>query len=90
MSRPVHIHGGRVVDPSQGLDGPAEILVIDGQIEAVGPDVRAPDGAESIDATGLTISPGLIDVHVHLREPGGEHKETIATGSNAHYRSSDR
>ena len=83
MSRPLHIHGGRVVDPSQGLDAPAAVLVIDGRIEAVGADVEAPDGAESIDATGLTVSPGLIDVHVHLREPGGERKETIATGSRA-------
>ena len=83
MSRPLHICGARVVDPSQGLDSPAAVLIVDGRIEAVGPGVEAPDGAESIDATGLTVSPGLIDVHVHLREPGGEHKETIATGSLA-------
>jgi dihydroorotase len=83
MSRPLYIHGGRVVDPSQEIDGSAAVLVVDGRIEAVGADISKPDDAEALDATGLTVSPGLIDVHVHLREPGGEHKEDIATGSRA-------
>jgi dihydroorotase len=83
MSRPLYIHGGRVVDPSQGIDEPAVVLVRDGRIEAVGSDIAAPDDAEKLDAGGLAVSPGLIDVHVHLREPGGEHKEDIATGSRA-------
>lgn len=83
MSRAVLLRGGRVVDPSQDLDGPADVLAVDGRIEAVGAGLTAPDGAEVVDVGGLVVSPGLIDVHVHLREPGGEHKETIATGSRA-------
>jgi dihydroorotase len=83
MSRPLYIHGGRVLDPSLGIDDRAAVLVVDGLIEAVGADVSKPDDAETLDANGLTVSPGLIDVHVHLREPGGEHKEDIATGSRA-------
>ena len=83
MSRPLYIHGGRVVDPSQGLDEVSNVLVVDGEIRAIGRDISAPDDAERMDAGGLAVSPGLIDVHVHLREPGGEHKEDIATGSRA-------
>ena len=83
MSRPLYIHGGRVVDPSQGIDEVSAVLVVDGEIEAIGSDISAPDDAERMDATGLAVSPGLIDVHVHLREPGGEHKEDIASGSRA-------
>ena len=83
MSRPLYIHGGRVVDPSQGIDEVSAVLVMDGEIEAIGSDISAPDDAERMDATGLAVSPGLIDVHVHLREPGGEHKEDIASGSRA-------
>ncbi len=83
MSRPALIRGGRVVDPSQGIDAPADVLVVDGRVEAVGPGLAAPDGASVIEAGGLVVSPGFIDLHVHLREPGGEHKETIATGARA-------
>ena len=83
MSKRVFIHGGRVVDPSQGLDGAADLIIEDGRISAVGPGLDAPENAERIDASGLVVAPGFIDVHVHLREPGGEHKETIATGARA-------
>jgi len=83
MNRPLLLRGGRVVDPSQEIDGPADVLVRDGRIEAVGNDIAGPDDAEVLDATGMVVAPGLIDVHVHLREPGGEHKETIETGSHA-------
>jgi len=83
MSARVWIHGGRVVDPSQGLDGSADVILEDGRIAAIGPGLQAPEDAESIDASGLVVAPGLIDLHVHLREPGGEHKETIATGARA-------
>jgi len=83
MNRPMLLRGGRVVDPSQEIDGPADVLVRDGMIEAVGSGLAGSDDAEVLDATGMVVAPGLIDVHVHLREPGGEHKETIHTGSHA-------
>ncbi len=83
MSRPLLISGGRVIDPSRGYDEQADVLLAGGLVEAVGRGLGAPDGAEVLDASGLVVCPGLVDVHVHLREPGGEHKETIASGSRA-------
>ncbi len=83
MNRPLMLRGGRVVDPSQDLDGMADVLVRDGRIEAVGHDIAGPDDAEILNVSGQVVAPGLIDVHVHLREPGGEGKETIHTGSHA-------
>lgn len=77
------IRGGRVIDPSQGIDRIADVLVRNAVVEAIDNNLGTPDGAAVIDATGLIVSPGLIDVHVHLREPGHEHKETIATGVKA-------
>lgn len=77
------IHGGRVVDPSQDLDGPAGIIIENGTISAIGPEVAPPEDAREIDASGLVVAPGFIDLHVHFREPGGEHKETIQTGARA-------
>jgi dihydroorotase len=79
--------GGRVIDPSQEHDGIADVLVLDDRIEKIGPRVRndviGREGLETIDCTGLVISPGFIDVHCHLREPGREEVETIATGARA-------
>jgi dihydroorotase len=75
------IRGGRVVDPAQGIDRIDDVLLRDGRVEAVGPAGHAAD--ETIDATGLVVSPGLVDMHVHLREPGREEDETIATGCRA-------
>ncbi len=83
MSRPLLIHGGRIVDPSTNLDEIADVLVVGGRIEAVQPGLAGPEDAQRIDARGLVVSPGLIDVHVHFREPGGEHKETIRTGAQS-------
>jgi dihydroorotase len=77
------IKGGRVIDPANGRDGVSDVLLTNGRIAAVGPDLEAPAGAEVIDATGLIVAPGLIDMHVHLREPGSELEETIASGSRA-------
>lgn len=79
----VLITGGRVVDPSQAFDRVADLLLVDGKVARLGDGIEAPEGAEQIDATGLVVAPGLIDVHVHLREPGGEHKETIRSGARA-------
>lgn len=83
MTRPLVIRGGRVIDPSRGYDRAADVLLVEGRVEAVGSGLGTPDGAEILDAAGKVVCPGLVDVHVHLREPGGEHKETIATGSRA-------
>jgi len=76
------IRGGRVIDPSQELDRTTDVLIQDGVIVAIGGDLGA-DGVETLDATGSVVAPGLIDIHVHLREPGFEAKETIATGTAA-------
>ena len=81
--RPLLIRGGRVVDPSQKLDAVADVLLADGRVAAVGERLDTPEGVETVDASGLVVAPGLIDVHVHLREPGQEHKETIRSGARA-------
>jgi len=77
------IRGGRVIDPASGLDKVADVAVASGRIASIGKKLPIPTGCRVIDADGLIVTPGLIDPHVHLREPGGEHKETIATGSAA-------
>jgi len=76
------IKNGRVLDPSQGLDEILDICVNDGVIDAVGRDLSI-QNAEVIDATGLWVAPGLVDIHVHLRQPGYEYKETIESGTHA-------
>lgn len=81
--KPMLIRGGRVVDPSQKLDAVLDVVLVDGLVAAVGENLDAPEGAETVDASGLVVAPGLIDVHVHLREPGQEHKETIESGARA-------
>jgi dihydroorotase len=83
MSEKLLLAGGRVVDPSQRLDGTRDVLLVNGAIASVGKRVRAPEDARVLDCAGLVVTPGLIDVHVHLREPGEEHKETIASGASA-------
>ena len=77
------IRGGRVLDPSTALDATQDVLIVDGAIRELGPALPAPDGANVIDATGKVVCPGFIDMHVHLREPGLEYKETVATGTRA-------
>jgi dihydroorotase len=76
------IRNGRVVDPSQNLDQVCDLGIEDGLIEQIGDAVEG-TGAEEFDASGLIVAPGFIDMHVHLREPGFEHAETIETGSRA-------
>ena len=83
MSDTTLLKGGRVLDPSQVMDGTLDVLLKDGLIVSVGDAISAPEDARTIDCAGLLVTPGLIDVHVHLREPGGEHKETIATGARS-------
>lgn len=80
------IRNARLIDPSQKLDGPADLLVVDGKVAAVGAAAgthAAAKDAEIVDAAGLWLIPGLVDLHVHLREPGNEGKETIASGTRA-------
>jgi len=79
--RPLLLTGGRVIDPSRGTDDLADVLLEDGRITAVGRNIGTPDGADTLDVRGKVVAPGLVDVHVHLREPGQEDLETIATGS---------
>ena len=83
--RPVLLTGGRVIDPSQDLDRVADVLLADGKIAAVGPNLTAEStaNAEVIAVDGKVVAPGLIDILVHLREPGQEHVETVASGAAA-------
>jgi len=76
------VKGGRVVDPSQGIDRALDVLLADGKVEKLGKQLAA-RGASVIDADGLVVCPGFIDIHTHLREPGREDKETIASGTRA-------
>jgi dihydroorotase len=78
------IQGGLVVDPAQTLAAPRDLLITDGKVAALGsPGTISADGRRVIDASNLVVTPGLIDMHVHLREPGEEYKETILTGTRA-------
>jgi dihydroorotase len=83
MSRPILLVGGRLLDPSQSLDETGDLLVRDGLIEQAGHGINVPDDAEQVDVSGFVVAPGFIDLHVHLREPGDEHKETISSGALA-------
>lgn len=77
--------GGRVIDPASNHDAVADVLIVAGKIAAIGRDAaaKATPGTERVDVSGLVVCPGLIDLHVHLREPGQSAKETIATGTAA-------
>jgi len=77
------IRNGRVVDPSQGLDQGMDVLIENGVIASVSERLTVPAKTKVFDAAGLVVAPGFIDLHVHLREPGFEHKETVATGCRA-------
>ncbi len=83
MPRELLIHGGRVIDPASGRDRTGDLLIRDGVIVACDDAIAPPDGAAIIEAAGLVVTPGWIDLHAHLREPGFEYKETIAGGARA-------
>jgi dihydroorotase len=76
------IKNGRVIDPASKTDRVADVLIVEGRVAGVAPDLSSPN-AEVFDATGMIVAPGFIDMHVHLREPGFEHAETIESGSRA-------
>lgn len=82
MAKSMLIRGGRVIDPSQEIDEKIDLLIVDGKIAGLGREALG-SADEVIDAGGLLVTPGLIDMHVHLREPGHEDKETIETGTAA-------
>jgi dihydroorotase len=77
------LSGGRVIDPANSVDRVADVLLIEGVVRGIGADLTGPEGIERLDVSGLVVTPGFIDSHVHLREPGFEHKETIASGTAA-------
>ena len=83
MNHRLLISGGRLIDPSSGHDAPADLLIEGGRIAWVGQGAppRGPDAI--LDATGLVVAPGFVDLHCHLREPGYEEKETITTATRA-------
>jgi len=86
--KPILIRGGRVVDPASGVDADRDLLLKDGRVSAIDAPGKLnaaakQDAAEILDAKGLIVAPGLVDIHVHLREPGQGYKETIASGTAA-------
>jgi dihydroorotase len=81
--RPILVRGARLIDPAAGVDGVTDVLLADGVVRGVGRGLGVPDGAEVLEGKGLVAAPGLVDLHVHLREPGREDVETIATGARA-------
>ena len=81
--KPILLRGGRLIDPSRGIDEKGDLLIARGIVESVGGKLGNPDDADVIDCAGLIVSPGFIDVHCHLREPGREDVETVVTGARA-------
>ncbi len=77
------VRNGRVVDPANGVDAVQDVLIRDGIVERIGPHLGGPPDTPTVDAKGKVVCPGFIDMHVHLREPGYEYKETVATGTRA-------
>ncbi len=81
--KPILLKGGRLVDPSRNLDEAGDLLIKNGKVEALGGKIAGPEECDIVDCAGKIVSPGFIDVHCHLREPGREDVETIATGARA-------
>jgi dihydroorotase len=82
-SKTLLITSGRLVDPESGRDKQADVLILGGKIASIGKRIKKPEGAEVFDAKKLVVAPGLVDMHVHLREPGREDEETILSGSRS-------
>jgi dihydroorotase len=83
MAEAIFIEGGRVIDPATGTDGVRTVVLRDGRVAEVAERVERPSDARVVDARGRWVTPGFVDLHVHLREPGQEYKETVATGARA-------
>lgn len=82
--KPILIRNGHLIDPASAIDAPRDLLLVDGKVDAIDkPGKIKHPGAEVLDAKGFVVAPGLVDIHVHLREPGQGYKETIATGTAA-------
>ena len=83
--KPLLIHGGHIIDPSQGIDEVGSLLITEGKISQLGKgEITTPQPSfDVLHAQGLIVCPGFIDLHCHLRQPGFEEKETIATGTQA-------
>ena len=81
--KPILLSGGQLIDPSANLDDKGDVLIVDGKLESIGGNISRPDECDVVDCAGMIVSPGFIDVHCHLREPGREDVETIATGARA-------
>lgn len=81
MAKKYLLKGGRFIDPAANADAVTDIVIVDGVIESMKPSIAPPAGCEVIDLRGKIVAPGFVDMHVHLREPGFEHKETIETGT---------
>ena len=80
MAKKILIQGGRVINPKTNLDSTMDVLISGSEIESVAPKIQRTKDYTLIDASNYLISPGFIDIHCHLREPGEEYKETIITG----------
>ena len=83
MSESLLIRGGHLIDPAEKIDEPRDILLKDGRVIEVAAPGKIKGADTTVNATGLIVAPGFIDLHVHLREPGQSHKETIASGTAA-------
>jgi dihydroorotase len=83
MPERIVIRGARIVDPASNTDAVADVSVEDGRVSGIGEDAAGTKGATVVDAGGLILAPGLVDLHTHLREPGREDKETVETGTRA-------
>ena len=83
MAKKLLIYGGRIINPKTNINSPMDILISGSKIENLAPEIQKSEDYNLLDASNYFISPGFIDIHCHLREPGEEYKETIATAAAA-------